>query len=211
MPPSRRFITKENKEKVARIAQLASYGFNTPRMFLLPNKACIDYMKDFRKWKNKILEDNENQKFNIRTYRYFQEAKEEMSACPHLTDLNSDEVEKEIRRHTKTYVCMIDAETPDNGRYSGNIVMDENELGTRKRFYIEYCKKDIRAMVRDADKHVGGDLVPDDISKLPFELKTVVLEAKKFPFINTILEWTWFCEPAGISKKNLVWWEYRRM
>ena len=203
-------MIKEITEKLKRINKLMNLGFNTPLMWALPFKPVDTDIDELIKWAertaNAILPENPHEKiFNIRTYRFFVDGTETFQQ-PHICDIKLSDLETEIKKYCDKYVCMIDAEVPDNGRFAGNIHIVRNSLGRPEFFTLEYCEKDIRAMVRDADKSITKKI--DEVSTLQLELFCVVREAMNFKE-EAILEWTWFKNLTGIKNENIVWWEYR--
>jgi hypothetical protein len=203
------WTNREIHEKIERINELKELGLNTPRMFYLKKFADPDDLMEAFEWAAKINWQSPNQIFNVRTYNYSKEI--ETSQTTHYTDIAFEELEALILDINLKLTCMIDAETPDNGRFAGNIIIEDVVSPTGRvmtsKFTIEYCEKDLRAMVRDHDKSLKGELKMLD-KNLPFQLKMVIDKANKFTH-GKILEWTWFCIPAGDLQENLVWWEYR--
>ena len=66
-------------------------------------------------------------------------------------------------------------------------------------------------MVREHDKRTYGDLVSyQSDSDLDPVLKEVIFNSIKFKH-DVILEWTWFCNPAGEKLQPIVFWEYRKI
>jgi len=205
------WTNREIHEKIERIQELKEAGLNTPRMFYLKKFADPPDLEEAFEWAAKIHWRSPDQIFNIRTYDYSKEI--ETSQTTHYTDIKFEDLEKLVLDVNLKLTCMIDAETPDNGRFAGNIIFEDIKSPTGRimtsKFIIEYCEKEIRAMVRDHNKHITGELklVNKD---LPFQLKTVIDKASKFKH-DIILEWTWFRVPAGELQQNLVFWEYRNM
>ncbi len=201
------WFSKELKAKIYRIEELKNAGLNTPKMFYVPINAESEVIKKAMDWAHKIHIKNPEQIFNIRTYNYIFPAKKESAQTVHLTDINFDDLFWLLQKTNNEYHCMIDAETPNNGRWAGNIVITENEIGRPVKYIIDYCTKPLRAMVRDADKHMEGEIAR--ISELGTPLAMVIREALKFPKKNVVLEWTQFSTKAGIKDEYLVFWEYR--
>ena len=123
-----------------------------------------------------------------------------------------------------SFSCMIDAETPDNGRMAGNIaILEKREFISKSyEFFVDYCIKEKRAMVRDAESsglHFNGttkgsiiidEKFKDDKSEqILIQVINKALQLRKTKK-NFILEWTYFCKPAGIKREPIVWWEYRK-
>jgi len=219
-----RATVKETKEKIERMIELEKRGFNIPRLCFVINHASDEILDKSLKWAKEVHEQDPEQIFNIRTYDYNIESKQESILSPHLTDIKFKDLEKTLININKEFSCMIDAETPDNGRIAGNVAILEGKgfISKHLKFYVDYCIKEKRAMVRDADKsglHFNGETkgpikekerLKDD--KLEQVLVQVVNKALSFSRTkkNFILEWTYFCKPAGIKREPLVWWEYRR-
>lgn len=215
----------ELKEKRLRLKELEKFGLNTPIYFYLKKQANDQLFEDFIKWAEAQKEKDPNTIFNVRTYDYGEG--DESLLCPHRTDiLQVEELTFIVWDLNEKFFCMIDTEIPDNGRLSGNI--NFYLRNDRLLCAIDYCEKEKRAMVRDADIHyqteVGkmnhfGKLVKElPILNFPNPiLETVFAKAEDFiikkEFLNktpsVILEWTYFCKKTGIKKENLVWWEYR--
>jgi len=225
------FQSEERKEKSKRIEELKEAGFNIPRQFYLYQNAHSILLENVLSWASALTANVPNQYFNIRTYKYYPNTQKETSQNPHLTDLSYDELLYHLPIQMLEYSCLVDAETPDNGRIAGNIAIEED-----KKFSLEFVIKDKRAMVRDTNHHTPLYSISGyhrDISRAvrEFSLDTnnifsnrlvlafVIKEALMFGKINTILEFTHFSTPAGIfynneeinfPKKNVVFWEYRR-
>jgi len=203
------WTSEEQKAKIYRIEELAKEGFNTPRFFYLPPDSSDKKFDQVTKWIYKIHKDTPDQVFNIRTYK--RNRKTESVQSPHKTDVSFVNIINESLILTfKSYHCMIDAETPDNGRLAGNVVIKENG-----EFAVDFCYKLLRAMVRDHDKSIKGKLT--ELPQREFGnifvtsiLKQVIKKANSFSKKNVILEWCWMSEPAGTKQENLIWWEYRK-
>jgi len=196
---------KEQEAKIKRIHKLTSLGFNTPRMIFLPFLAPDNQFSEVSKWATKINEIDNEQIFNIRTYK--RTGQKESVQTTHKTDVLFGDLNYELLRLNAEFNCMIDAETPDDGRYAGNIIIEEPTMRKQSVCTIEYCQKDIRAMVRDHDKSI--------VFRGPLALEQPVLQevfekVSKSGILDVILEWTWFVGPAGILGENLVWWESRK-
>ena len=201
------FSMIETKAKVARIKELAECGLNTPRMFFLKHDASDSEFDKAFEWVNNIFEKDPNQIFNIRTYT--RERQKETVQTEHITDVDANSLYFALSKANMNYHCMIDAETPDDGRLAGNIVLiTSNHTGKIDKFILEYSEKEKRAMVRDEPNFS----YKDKMINFPHKLELLEVLKGAFDFIkkDVILEWTWFCKPAGILQKNLVWWEYRR-
>ncbi len=202
-------MTWENKElvsKVRRIMELLSEGFNTPRFFFI-RQGSIGIIPDFEAWANRIGK-NRLGIFNIRTYT--REKKMEGLKCPHITDIPANDVIHTINKMINDYHLMVDAEIPDDGRWAGNVLIKRNNHGRPTHFTIEWCHKEIRAMVREHNQGLHNRPMTEASGEHPV-LKGVIMKAKTFVKSEPIiLEWTWFCEGAGVKKENVVWWEYRK-
>ena len=214
----KRATVKEVKEKIERIMELEKKGFNIPRFCYVIHQAPSEFMDKSLKWAKEVHEQDPDQIFNIRTYSYNAESKDESITTPHITDIKFEDLEIELLRINNQFSCMIDAETPDNGRMAGNVAITEKKTFFRQRleFTMDYCIKEKRAMVRDADINFMGTIEDLQIMRIePDEEKVlieVMQEAMKFYKTrkNTILEWTYFCKSAGIKREPIVWWEYRK-
>lgn len=200
------WITKEVEAKVDRINELRQAGFNTPKMIFLPYKPSTESLVTALKWADKIHKKNPKQIFNIRTYK--RQGDEETLQTKHYVDIKHSNLASTLLKATSLYHCMIDAETPDNGRWAGNVLIQTNEFGRPDRYIIEYCHKKKRAMVRDHNKSLNGNLATKENTLEPV-LLAVIDKALTFPKKDVILEWTYFCKPTGKKEENLVWWEYR--
>jgi len=203
-------LVKELSEKLVRIEKLKELGFNTPLMFPIPVNPNQEQIIELMKWATKTATNIErknfkNKIFNIRTYRYFNDGSETFSQ-PHICDIKLDNLENEVRKYSRNYICLVDAEVPDNGRLAGNIFIERNPIGRAISFTIEYCEKPIRAMVRDANISITNS-VTKAIDMKP-ELFEVFVRALMFKE-KAILEWTWFKDLTGVKNHNIVWWEYR--
>jgi len=192
---------KELTEKIDRIRELSDAEFNVPRFYYI-SKDEFGKIQEALRWAGGTGKDI----FNIRTYTRY--GKEEGVQNPHYTDIPGEELNNLLKDIIHKYYCMIDAETPDDGRWAGNILVHVNHFGRPDSVLVEYCKKDVRAMVRDADKSLSIDLsLIDTIDPV---LQEVINKAITFPKKEVILEWTKFCKPAGIFHEEIVWWEYRK-
>ncbi len=208
------FSMIEMKAKIARIKELSNAGLNTPRMFFIEHDV-NDFDFDLAiKWANEIHDKDPDQIFNIRTYS--RKGKQESLNTPHYTDIKHKDLFKTLVKANMEYHCMIDSETPDDGRLAGNGIIFTDNLATPNTILIEYCKKDKRAMVRDDLNYSFEYSIKNDKELTKFAIKKepklieVINGLKKFPKKDVILEWTYFCKPSGILNKNVVWWEYRR-
>ena len=210
---------KEAKEKVNRLRELGNKGFNTPRFCFVIYRAPQRIIDMSLKWAQEIHQQDPEQIFNIRTYIYDEKSKDETILTPHITDIKFEKLKIELLIANSEFSCMIDAETPDNGRMAGNVTILEERrfIGKDLKFYVDYCVKDKRAMVRDADKHFSGTTRGllgeyDEVDQKMDILIEVVNKAINFSKTkkNFILEWTYFCKPAGVKLEPLVWWEYRK-
>ena len=209
---------KEAKEKVNRLRELGDKGFNTPRFCFVIYRAPQRIIDMSLKWAQEVHKQDPEQIFNIRTYAYDEKSKNETILTPHITDIEFKDLRKELFIANSEFSCMIDAETPDNGRMAGNVAIIEKKgfLSKRIEFALDYCVKDKRAMVRDANISFLGTIEDLQKMRIPFNeekvLKQVIFEASKLYKIkeNFILEWTYFCKPAGVKLEPLVWWEYRK-
>lgn len=207
------WTNREIHEKIDRIQELKEVGLNTPRMFYLKKFADPNDLLEAFEWVEKVHYHSPNQIFNVRTYNYSKEI--ETSQTTHYTDIKFEDLEELILDINLKLTCMIDAETPDNGRLAGNIIISDIKSPTGRvinsKYEIDYCQKEIRAMVRESDKRIYGDLVSyQNDSDLDPVLKEVISLALKFKH-GVILEWTWFCNPAGEKLENLVFWESRKI
>lgn len=213
---------KEAKEKVNRLRELGDKGFNTPRFCFVIYRAPQRIIDMSLKWAQEIHQQDPEQIFNIRTYAYDEKSKDETMLTPHITDIKFENLEKEVLLTNSEFSCMIDAETPDNGRMAGNVTILEKKgfISRSMCFYVDYCVKDKRAMVRDAEKsglHFHGETrepIKEKLKDDPVEKVLVEVVNKAIQFYRTkknfILEWTYFCKPAGVKLEPLVWWEYRK-
>ena len=209
---------KEAKEKVNRLRELGDKGFNTPRFCFVIYRAPQRIIDMSLKWAQEVHKQDPEQIFNIRTYAYDEKSKNETMLTPHITDIKFENLNNELLMTNAEFSCMIDAETPDNGRMAGNVAIIEKKgfLSKRIEFALDYCVKDKRAMVRDANISFLGTIEDLQKMRIPFNeekvLKQVIFEASKLYKIkeNFILEWTYFCKPAGVKLEPLVWWEYRK-
>jgi hypothetical protein len=208
------WVNREINEKIERIKELKEAGLNTPRMFYLKKFADPNDLIRAFDWAAMIHYKSPDQIFNIRTYNYSGER--ETSQTEHFTDIKFDDLEVMVLEINLKYVCMIDAETPNDGRLAGNVVFDDVKSPTGRlistNFTIEYCEKEIRAMVRDHDKQISGSISGElyVCGNELTELKEVIRKAFKFKH-GVILEWTWFCKPSGVKLEPLVFWEYRKI
>ena len=210
---------KEVKEKIERIMELEKRGFNVPRFCFVIHQAPEDIINKSLEWAKEVHEQNPEQIFNIRTYAYNEKSKNESISTPHLTDITFELLKFTLININKEFSCMIDAETPDNGRMAGNVTIIEKKgfISRNLEFHVDYCSKEKRAMVRDADRYFSGTtrgkLIGKDTNPKEVKILTeVVNRAIDFHKIkkNFILEWTCFCKPAGIKREPIVWWEYRK-
>lgn len=180
---------------------MKSKGFNTPKMFYI-KKGDHGRINDCCEW----CETIGHPIYNIRTYN-FNENHETLETT-HFVDVPSFDIKDLLNKVVGQSTCMVDAEIPDNGRWAGNIVVFRNPMRRPISADIEYCQKEIRAMVRDADSQVSFDYT--EIVGLINPFRMLMQKAATFEKPETvILEWTYFSEPAGILNENLVWWEYR--
>jgi len=220
------WTTKEVRSKIKRIKELSDLGFNTPRMIYIPYLSSVDKFDEVVNWAMKIYLSSPEQIFNIRTYK--RTGQSESVQTIHLTDLSLDELYDNLLRTNVEFNCMIDAETPDNGRLAGNIAIENNDS-----FSVEFVVKEKRAMVRDINKEsffsVSGTKLKDKFSySFPSPLNEDIIVAAIISHIihksfiinkrNIILEWTYFSKPSGIffndpekprPESHVVWWEYR--
>jgi len=157
-------------------------------------------------WADKIHKENPEQIFNIRTYKRTKFT--ESNKTVHYTDIKHIDLFSTLDNALMQFNCMIDAETPDNGRFAGNIIIHDEGADKPYRFDLEWCKKEIRAMVRDHDMSTSALLSEKRI--LTYPLENVIAGAMKFPKKDVILEWTYFCESTGVMNEPIVWWEYRK-
>jgi len=203
----------ELTEKVDRIKILADKGLNPPRMFYIP-KYDESNIKEAMVWAADIHAKEPKQIFNIRTYQ--RAGDKESLQTKHYTDITFDKLPEILPEALNKFICMIDAETPDDGRVAGNIIISVEELrGRPDNIVIEYCEKKVRAMVRDADKHIAIPINQNLVGKLNNAvtesiLNEVIKKVKMAKLFDVIVEWTYFCKPSGILGENIVWWEYRK-
>ena len=200
------WLSQELKEKFARIRELEKNELNTPRMIYLQKNAPDDDFENALLWAKEIHKKDPKQIFNIRTYN--RDGKYETINCPHITDIKYENLTKKLWETNADFVCMIDAETPDDGRWAGNILIKTDEHGHPSQYIIDYCVKNIRAMVRDADTTKTGSI--RTLHDLGTPLSMIVSNALKFNKKDVILEWTLFKDGAGIKNEPLVFWEYRQ-
>ena len=224
------FRSKELKEKVKRIEDLRKENFNIPRMFYLEKEAGEMIVNEAYLWAQKINAVDPGHIFNIRTYGHAPSTNMEQKSTPHITDLTVHQVHKELSKANMEYYCMVDAEVPDDGRMAGNIVITPSPgIRFQKDFVIEFVKKDKRAMVRDINTETVHTISGNCSGYLPevaqekdltYEVtRFLVDKAASFSKVGIILEWTYFCKPAGIlagiidpefhPDSHIVWWEYR--
>lgn len=220
----KKVTVKEIKEKVERLIELEKRGFNIPRFCYVIHEAPKEVIHKSLDWAKEVNKQDPEQIFNIRTYSYNESSKDESMSTPHITDIEFKNLKKVLLEMNEEFSCMIDAETPDDGRIAGNVTIVEKKgfISKSLKFYVDYCKKEKRAMVRDADisgLHFHGEtrgpivekerLKDDELERV---LVKVVNKAIKFNKVrkNSILEWTYFCKPAGIKLEPIVWWEYRK-
>lgn len=215
---------KEVKEKIERIMELEKRGFNIPRFCYVIHQAPKDIINKSLEWAKEVHEQDPDQIFNIRTYAYNEESKNESILSPHLTDITFELLEFALANINKEFSCMIDAETPDDGRIAGNVAILEKRgfISKYYEFFVDYCVKEKRAMVRDAENsglHFNGTarsfivekerLKDDELEQVLVQVVNRALRFRKTKK-NFILEWTYFCKPAGIKREPIVWWEYRK-
>lgn len=201
------FNTTEIKAKIARIQELANLGLNTPRMIFIPYLASEGEISKAMSWAERIHEKDHKQMFNIRTYK--RAANKESAQTIHICDIDIGILYQELIKADMEFNCMLDAETPDNGRLAGNVVINTNIFKRPETYMIEYCQKETRAMVRDNDKSIIGSINELNENNMQKELYEVVLTTLNTKMHDRILEWTWFCGPAGVLGENLVFWEWR--
>jgi len=193
---------EELTEKIDRIKELSDAEFNIPRFYYIPHTE-YGKIQEALRW----AVGTGKKTFNVRTYTRHGK-KEEGVQNPHYTDIPGKKLNPLLKDIVSKYYCMVDAETPDDGRWAGNVLIYTSPFKVPDKFTIEYCKKDLRAMVRDADKSITEDI--REIDKLEATLQEVVKKALTFPRKEVILEWTKFCKPAGVFHEEIVWWEYRK-
>ena len=210
-------VIEEQKAKAKRILELHGAKLNTPRMCFIQQGDAILGDGKVAEWTKKVHEEDPEQKFNIRTYMRL--GTKEAMGCPHVCDIPFDDVLTKLSLLLTHYHCMVDAETPDNGRLAGNIMVEVNPLGRPVNFTAEFVEKENRAMVRDIQNEkatiVKGTIPPDRTLPFDHKIMSVVERVIRFyavfiPRENLIFEWTWFKGPAGFLHENLVFWEYRR-
>jgi hypothetical protein len=192
--------------KIDRIAELKAIGLNTPRMFFCPHHPKEIDINRTMAWAEQIHKKEPDQIFNIRTYKRYQ--KTETVGTTHFVDIEFQFLRDILINASNNFYCMVDAETPNNGRWAGNIIINTNAFNRPITYYVEYCTKPERAMVRNADKHKSGNI--HNLPTLGTPLAMIVKEALKFPKKDVILEWTLFNGPAGEHRTPLVFWEYRK-
>lgn len=196
------FKSKELVHKVERIKQLMDAGLNTPRMYYIFIEEPGTVLDDLFGWARSIHQKEPDQIFNIRTYRTIGEFEEKNT--PHITDLKIENLIQEILKLRKqNYTCMVDAETPDNGRWAGNIIIHKS-TGI---FETDYCTKPVRAMVRQADRYMTGNI--SSVQGTPTQLAMVIGQVIQAKMYDYILEWTIFEGAAGIKRAPTVFWEFR--
>lgn len=215
---------REVKEKIERIMELEKRGFNIPRFCYVIHQAPKDIINKSLEWAEEVHKQDPDQIFNIRTYAYNEESKNESILSPHLTDITFELLEFALANINKEFSCMIDAETPDDGRIAGNVAILEKRgfISKYYEFFVDYCVKEKRAMVRDAENsglHFNGTarsfivekerLKDDELEQVLVQVVNRALRFRKTKK-NFILEWTYFCKPAGIKREPIVWWEYRK-
>ena len=211
-------ITEVNA-KIERIKELSKAGLNTPKIFFVPIEPGYKDLSHAMTWASEIFNSNNNRKFNIRTYN--RKGIKETLSTTHVCDIEYLYLYDIILDLSEKFNCMVDAETPDNGRLSGNILISLDEYFNIEFITIDYCTKEIRAMVRDADKtyyinnpdclNVSGLLqkTKKQLLNIDYRLNDVLEKAIVFKK-NVILEWTYFCNPTGMLNENIVFWEYRK-
>jgi len=198
---------EEIKGKIKRIEELKDWGLNTPRMFFVEQNSFGKLLTRCIDWAKNINEEEPNQIFNIRTYR--RKGKQESVQTIHSTDIPFLVLSKTLVELNRDFNCMVDAETPDNGRFAGNAYVTSNISGRPDHIVFEYCRKEIRAMVRDHNKSISIILPIEYPIFIEEPFKQILKDIIKTRMFNTIFEWTWFSKPAGVERENLVYWEYR--
>ena len=213
-------MISEVRSKIERLKELGDEGFNIPRFCFAISRAPEPIIVEVLNWAGEIYNQNPEQIFNIRTYKRSEKFGKESLGTIHSTDIIFTDLQKELLRLNDQFDCMIDAETPEDGRMAGNVAILDRPFQDAE-YVIEFCSKHKRAMVRDADRHISGRLIdfPENFThhKAGYLyvqeeeiLKEVLEKALKFRRKNVILEWTYFYKPAGIKLENIVWWEYRK-
>jgi hypothetical protein len=220
------------KDKYKRIQYLKTLGYNTPRMFFIDMKEWLEskdrtesYLR-LREFMRKHLgrfdtnypQCDDRTPVNIRTY-----TRDELKGwlSTHYTETPFWKVYDIVRGITDTHVCMVDLETPTDGILSGNIGVTIDLRCTQEFIW----KPEGGAMVRQADKSIGGwvtdthlkdlpelGLPQEDLGVIQAYLLKIRHKAMSFPLIgrrDVILEWSIFKNPAGIHGVHDIWWEYR--
>ena len=224
------FKSTEQKGKFRRILELEEAGFNIPKFFFIHREAKDKFLESTIFCEEDIHKYSPEQIFNIRTYNYSKVSKKESAQTPHLTDLSLEELKNILPKTNLEYSCLVDAETPDNGRIAGNIAIEDNN-----NFTIEFVVKEHRAMVRDINSEpffsvsgtkVGNNEVDYDLPSpingdiiICIVVSHVIHKAFTLKKQSIILEWTYFNQPSGIfynlpekkkPESHFVWWEYRK-
>lgn len=190
--------------KIVRINDLEKWGLNVPRMIYFPqNKKGYDRTK-----LNDFLEKHKKSgKFNIRTYTYSQEQEKEGWNSKHHVGLERDEIFKTMDKIISTCYSMVDAEIPSDGRYAGNIIIQDND------FCILEFFKGFGAMVRMADQTIQGNInnLYDDVVRMKHpELMKILLKIRHTNKPGKLFEWSILANPGGIKNEHLIFWEWRQ-
>jgi len=197
--------------KYERIMQLRSMGFNTPRMVYIESEKDLS-IRTKRLEIDVFLRDLHQSFVNIRTYKHVDGKETWLSQ--HLTHVVISDVDKTLLKCLQDgFICMIDAENPENGIYAGNILLEDSG----KSYIVEYCYRPKGgAMVRMADavdaerhtgisKHVTLSSIPSDVANAVQQSYTKF----SFPYMSVILEFAVGKEPWGVDQWYSIFWEYR--
>jgi len=218
------FSYREYLQKAERLKDLQEENFNIPRFYFLDQNSNIEEFNKAISWAENIHNSSPEQIFNIRTYQYKKVREIEISSCPHKTDILFNNLFQILSTLNKSYITMIDAETPDNGLIAGTILTSSSKPSVTE---FEFVVKPIRAMVRDINSskdvirlsvssltEIERDFYysPEEVIILEFLYKKVNSFYKK----NIIFEFTYFNSPSGIlfqsnifPESSVVFWEYR--
>lgn len=206
------FSIQERLAKIRRIEELKNDGLNTPRMFFLKYLSSNETFDKALQWADEIHDKDPYQIFNIRTY--IRKGQMESLQTKHYTDIEYNELPSILYEANSDWHCMIDSETPDNGRLAGNAILFIDDYGSPEKYLIEYSEKEKRAMVRDnhnkSIEFMAEPINEENTIKIEPRLFAVIDGLKKFHKKGVIIEWTYFCKPAGVLAKPTVFWEYRR-
>jgi len=224
------FSYREYLEKEKRIVDMAEEGLNIPRFRYVQILAVRNQIDDVFKWAYEIHDNRPSQRFNIRTYNYAPHTEKETTSCPHLCDLRIRDLREKLPKLNMDYTCMVDAETPDDGRMAGTIIIHPNRITE-----VEFVTKEKRAMVRDINfgtnvrrlsstadprslfyRDTWRKTFPNITYTESHVLASITKSIYRFYKKGIIFEWTYFKNPSGIFydkvdtiENYIVFWEYR--